>query len=268
MGNPDMLSSDTLPSETGLGAGTVAGLNHAAIRYAIHLNRLQRPAHLVSQAVYDFNRLPLASLRCSLPDYAGSAALADDVQRELAGQGCHLDARYRRSANAETKWLYWSLPGGEALDRRLRHKLYVSPANRTLRQALVLVLRLCDAMGVVSFKLGLDAHGVLRSDKLVIYFTDQPSREAFARELLARAGDLEAHGVPLTRGIGTSGLLSTAEDPLMGELSWRQLISAELVDILLAAGEPARCEPAEAVVGAVCAELGRRGLMQALTTER
>ena len=54
----------------------------------------------------------------------------------------------------------------------------------------------------------------------------------------------------------------------MGELSWRQLISAELVDILLAAGAPARSGPVEAVACDVHAELARRGLTPALATER
>jgi len=252
-------------SDMGLGSDAVARLTLEAIRYAIHLNRLRLPVPAMSQAVYDFNRLPLGGLHHGLA--CGSVALADELQRVLAAEGCDLDAQYQRRVDDQTKWIYWSLPGVDRPGGRLRHKLYVSPAMRALRPALVAVLRLCRARRVAGFKLGLDGHGILRSDKLVVYFPEAGPRAVFARELLARTDGLEAQGVPLTKGVGASGLLSTAEDPLMGDLSWRQLISAELVDILLAAGEPARSEPVESVSRIVCAELGRRGLRQALVAE-
>ena len=162
---------------------------------------------------------------------------------------------------SKSRWIYWEARSGEAQDRRLRHKVYVSPSISALRQAFVVVARLCEAMGVASFKLGLDAHGILRSDKLVVYFTDPELRLMFVREALSSTAGLDAHGVPLTRGVGDSGLLSTAEDPLMGALSWRQLISAELVDILKTEGGRARGVPVEVAIETVGAELARRGLI-------
>lgn len=252
-------------SDTAFGAGKVARLTAEAVRYAILLNRLDVPANLMSQAVYDFNRLPFASLPQSLWWYAGSAALADNVQRDLAAGGCHLDARYQRRLDVESRWIYWETHSGEAQNKRLRHKVYVSPSIRALRETLAVVARLCEAMGVVSFKLGLDAHGILRSDKMVVYFTDPESRQMFVREALSCTEGLDAHGVPLTRGAGASGLLSTAEDPLMGALSWRQLISAELVDILKTERDRGRGASVEVAIETVGAELVRRGLMPALT---
>lgn len=239
-----------------LGPGRVAVLTRQAIGYATHLRRLGVPAHAASQAVYDFNRLPSAPL----PGYVGSIALADAVEADLASEGRRVGERYARTVETETKWLYW-IRRDQAVGGRLRHKLYVSATWRTLRPALALAMRIADEQRAPSFKLGLDAHGVLRSDKLVVYFTEPEARRSFAEEMLRRSDGLEAHGVPLTRPFGDGGLLSSAEDPLLGDLSWRQLISAEVVDIVsgLAAGDTVAD-----TIEQTCRELERRGLMPAL----
>jgi hypothetical protein len=239
------------------GGGRVAALTQQAIGYAAHLRRLDTPARIAAQAIYDFNRLPAAA---PLPGYAGSVALADEVESELAAEGRRIADRYGRSIEAASKWLYW-IRRDQAVGGRLRHKLYVSPTVRSLRPTLALAMRVADDQGVPSFKLGLDAHGVLRSDKLVVYFTEPEARRSFADEFLRQSDGLEAHGVPLTRPFGESGLLSSAEDPLLGDLSWRQLVSAEVVDIV---GRQARTGPVSDTVERTCRELERRGLMPAL----
>lgn len=237
------------------GEGRVAELSRQAIRYAVHLHRLETPADVLSQALYDFNRLPLAEA----PDVADPVALADAVEAELEAGGQPVSARYRRSLEAESRWIYW-MRRDETFGGRLRHKLYVSPTLPALRATLALTRRLADAHGVRSFKLGLDGHGVRRSDKLVVYFPEPDARSRFAEDFLHQAKGLEAHGVPLTRPLDATGLISSAEDPLLGDLSWRQLISVEIVDILVA-WPPG---PVDESAQRVWAELDRRGLMSGL----
>ncbi len=246
---------DTAPWASSRGEGRVAALSRQAIRYAAHLHRLKTPADALSQALYDFNRLPLADAM----DVADPVGLADAVEAELEAGGQPVSARYRRSLEAESRWIYW-MRRDETFGGRLRHKLYVSPALSALRATLALTLRLADAHGVRSFKLGLDGHGVRRSDKLVVYFTEPDGRSRFADAFLRQAEGLEAQGVPLTRPLDATGLLSSAEDPLLGDLSWRQLISAEVVDIVVARPPG----PVDETAQRVWAELDRRGLMSGL----
>ena len=242
-----------------LGSGRVQHLTRQAIVYAAHLSRLNAPARAMSQAVYDFNRLPATPA----PGYAGSVPLADEVEAQLASEGRRVADRFARSVEAESRWLYW-IRRDQPFGGRLRHKLYVSPTVRALPATLALVMRTADDQDTPSFKLGLDLHGVLRSDKLVVYFTEPEARRRFAEDLLRRAQGLDAHGVPLTRPIGDDGLLSSAEDPLLGDLSWRQLISAEIVDIVGGLATPGGILD---VVERTCRELDRRGLLPTLTEQ-
>jgi hypothetical protein len=73
------------------------------------------------------------------------------------------------------------------------------------------------------FKVGRSATGLLRPDKLVVYFRDFEPLEQAARELAIRLSGCAAHGVPFTASLGDDGLLSWGVDPLpeKGALSWR-----------------------------------------------
>ncbi len=250
-------------SETAFGGGRVGALSLQAVRYALHLARLGCSGRLLSQALYEFNRAPTASLARNLPTYTGSEALADQVERELAGEGVRI-ARYERRADGAAKWVYWDLKDAAVgASDRLRHKLYVSPRLAFLPSTLRTVLSLCEALSVPALKLGLDTYGVTRSDKIVVYFAEPKSRARFADALTARTIGVEAQGVPLSRPIGAGGLISSAEDPGLGSLSWRQLVSAELADIVLSRPVE-RGAPFASALREVGVELERRGLMPGL----
>ncbi|MGH7248249.1 MAG: hypothetical protein ACREH9_09110, partial [Pseudomonadota bacterium] len=66
--------------------------------------------------------------------------------------------------------------------------------------------------------------GLLRPDKLVVYFWSFDSLQETARQILTRLGSCPAHGVPFTAGITDDGLLSWGFDPPpdKGALAWRE----------------------------------------------
>jgi hypothetical protein len=71
-------------------------------------------------------------------------------------------------------------------------------------------------------KIGMDAAGLLRPDKIVAYFGSREDLDTAARELANELQGCPAHGVPFTAGIDDDGLLSWGIDPPESErpLSW------------------------------------------------
>src|SRR5262249_3025563 len=90
---------------------------------------------------------------------------------------------------------------------------------------------------------GRDASGLLRPDKLVVYFHQLADLQRTAEEIERRLGGLPAHGVPFTAGISDDGLLSWGSDPPRGHASygrpeqesWRIWVTNRLALALLAA---------------------------------
>jgi hypothetical protein len=128
-------------------------------------------------------------------------------------------------------WLIWSNQkmrsraqmGGTAC------KLYVSPAVDAMPQVFPAVLEVASAQ-VGHFKIGSDAAGLLRPDKMVLYFRDQERLFAVASELASVLKGAAPHGVPFSAEITSDGLLSWGMDPPQSEklLAWQELESWRL----------------------------------------
>jgi hypothetical protein len=90
------------------------------------------------------------------------------------------------------------------------------------------------------FKVGSDVHGLLRPDKIVLYFSEFTDLQETAARLLEELEHCPAHGVPFTAEIGGEGLLSWGIDPPTEQYavawlereSWRQRISNRLASAL------------------------------------
>jgi hypothetical protein len=117
----------------------------------------------------------------------------------------------------------------------------VSPLPEALAESFGAVLEALAAGRASHFKVGADAVGLLRPDKIVAYF---PSFErlAEAAEVVTRRLDgAAAHGVPFTSEIGGAGLISWGVDPAKEEAawgeaeSWRQWLTNRLARALLSA---------------------------------
>jgi len=86
------------------------------------------------------------------------------------------------------------------------------------------VLELLRESPAHHFKVGSDAAGLLRPDKIVIYFWDFESLQETAKQIAARLAGCPAQGVPFSAGLGGDALLSWGIDPQpeKGALAWQE----------------------------------------------
>jgi hypothetical protein len=237
--------------------GTVAEPGHrlgrlslGALRYAAAL-RLE-DAHVLAARLYHYNRMPLT------PEWAARAPDARSVVRflELRGSG-----PWQPATSVGGAWIQWTrrvaAAGGPPT-----HKLYVSPVATALPALFPILLETLERAPVAQFKLGGDAAGLLRPDKLVAYFTDAGALAETADALARRLAGTPAHGVPFTAPIDVDGLLSWGMDPppesrplawLPGE-SWRSWLVRELASGLIGGSD------GPAPVGPALERLRRRGV--------
>jgi hypothetical protein len=92
------------------------------------------------------------------------------------------------------------------------------------------------------FKLGADAAGLLRPDKLVVYLRDADELAAVADRLAGALAGARPHGVPFSAEVAGDGLLSWGGDPApdAGPVgarpeSWRLSVCRRLAEHLVAA---------------------------------
>lgn len=186
-------------------------LSRDALRYAAALPINDCGA--LAGRIYGYNRLPvtprwrrLLSERDAHARYLGIAS---------GGAAARALSRDWVAMPSFPQWLTWG-------DRMLRtrplgsrtYKLYVSPAPECLRSdGFVTIVSALSTTRATQFKVGADAPGLLRADKLVAYFQDfEALGEASARVREQLAG-MDPHGVPFTGGITEDGLLSWGVDP-------------------------------------------------------
>lgn len=223
-----------------LGSGPLAALSVAALRYAQDLP--VEDVERLSWSLYGFNRRPLTPRwRRALPD---SAAVEGHLGIDPGGANRQrLDRGWSRLTM--DGWLSWIRPGRNperTAGSGATYKLYVSPAPESLAQGFGAILEALTAARAFQFKIGPDALGLLRPDKIVAYFPDFDSLARAAEVVRRRLAGAPAQGVPFTSGIDEDGLLSWGVDPprsaassaRMGE-SWRLWLARRLASALVAA---------------------------------
>ncbi|HEX9942429.1 MAG TPA: hypothetical protein VGG03_10460 [Thermoanaerobaculia bacterium] len=229
------------------GSGRIAVLSLAALRAAQALP-VEDPERL-AWTLYTYNRRPLTPRwQRALPDAAA-------VERFLgiAPEGPHR-RRLRGSWEPAPSeyWLSWRFRRrtGTPAPSAVSYKLYVSPLPEVLGEGFGAILDALTAARAYQFKVGSNALGLLRPDKIVAYFSGfEPLAEA-AAVVCRRLAGAPAQGVPFTSEIGGDGLLSWGVDPPRetpaadeGE-SWRLWLARRLAQALLAA-RSATAEAAE-----------------------
>jgi hypothetical protein len=203
-------------------------------------------AQALSRRLYAYNGRPLTP--AWKRQYPSSAAVAQSLGIQPGGPN-------RRRLQAHWMAARTTTPGGGWFAWHARHrrttrrasktsfKLYVSPDPASLPDAFAAIVSLSATLGAVGFKVGKNAHGLLRPDKLVIYYTRLDALAEGADRLRQELGGCPAQGVPFSAAITTDGLLSWGIDPplaaqtplpLMQE-SWRLWITNRLARALLAA---------------------------------
>jgi len=222
-------------------ASRLAELSRSALRYGQAL-AVDDP-FLLSWRLYTYNHRPLT------PRWQRRLPTADAVERYLgiaAGGACRPLLERRWTATGTSPWLSWrARTRGAAEDRRPSGeptwKLYVSPLPETLADGFGAVLEAFAAGRASHFKIGADAAGLLRPDKIVAYFPSFERLAEAAEAVTSRLAGTPAQGVPFTSEIGGEGLVSWGVDPAheqadwgSGE-SWRLWLTHRLARALLSA---------------------------------
>jgi hypothetical protein len=227
--------------------GRIAALSLAALQCAQALPT--DAPRLLSLRLYAYNRLPLTPRwKRLLPDM-------EAVERHLgiAPGGPHrkaLDRAWQRLPEREG-WISWisrAVDSAEGRPDGPTWKLYVSPRPENLAD-FGAVLEALTAARARQFKVGRDAAGLLRADKIVSYFPSFERLAEAAEAVVKRLAGVPVQGVPFTSEIGGGGLLSWGMDPPRSERtwslgeSWRHWLALRLARDLLAARGVEGVEP-------------------------
>ena len=213
-------------ASVGESKGFLGRLAEAALKYAQALD-IDESGKL-SARLYFYNRLPLSPRwRRRFPT---QEAVASYLGIDPGGANRRLlDARWRRMKLAPPSdgWFQWEsrerLPN-DAVERQ-RYKLYVSPHPEHLQEAFHVVVEALAESPAHHFKVGNDAAGVLRPDKIIVYVGSFEALQGVANHLGRRLAGCAAQGVPFSAAFAEdNGLLSWGIDPApeKGTLSWQE----------------------------------------------
>jgi hypothetical protein len=225
--------------------GMLAQLAQEALIYAQALD-LDDSGRL-SARLYFYNRVPLS------PQWKQRFPGQDAVEAHLGiGRGganrLLLKGRWARMklSSSSGGWIQWESRADQPpqVGTQQGYKLYVSPRPEFVQDAFQAVVQVLADSPAHHFKVGNDAAGLLRPDKIVIYFWDFEALQQAAKQIAGRLGGCQAQGIPFTAGISEDdGLLSWGVDPRpeKGALawqereSWRLWVTNRLATALLAA---------------------------------
>ena len=220
----------------------LAALSRRALEYAEALEISDAAA--LSARLYMYNRLPAsARWRRLLPDEAA-------VERHLGILNGALARMVERgwmrlpSGGSASGWIAWrSEHTHYEREPAIVYKLYVSPACSELRAGFEATAEALAQSAAFQWKVGADVFGLLRPDKLVVYFRELADLQEAAARIVEKLEGCPAHGVPFTAEVAGRGLLSWGIDPAAEEHtvpwlereSWRLRISNRLACALLLA---------------------------------
>ena len=223
--------------------GVLARLAQEALEYAqaLEVDELC----LLSGRLYCYNHVPLSPLwERRLP---GRAFIVRYLDLENGGANRRfLDHSWKETKTSSLDtWFRWEPRCIRALKKELRrtYKLYLSPRPEFVREAFRALIHVLADVPVHHFKIANDAVGLLRPDKIVIYFSNFENLHEAATRIAKRLSGCPVQGVPFTAGISQDGLLSWGIDPAptndavtFGKLtSWRLWATDRLATALLVA---------------------------------
>lgn len=222
--------------------GPLARLARAALDHARALGL--KDAIRVSAKLYGYNRYPLS------PRLARTLPTPDALARHLGLEGGPLGKSLERwfvevpLGDESLAWRAWA--PRRAAPRHgaapVTYKLYVSPGWSATADAFASTVDAIAGTGALQLKMGRDLAGVLRPDKLVVYFTSFDDLGEAAERVRSALTTCPAQGVPFTADAGCAGLLSWGLDPPRQEAavpwqereSWRWWVTSRLAAALLA----------------------------------
>ena len=222
--------------------GYLGDLSLEALRYGQRLKLDDGDA--LAARLYGYGGIPITpAWDRRLPD-STSVLTFLGVRPGTALQGRLASQFSRVPEQSAAGWIAWTRPGRRGLGpQEPSYKLYVSPAPDDLPRVFAEVVDVLAQHEHLQFKVGASALGVLRADKLVIYFRDDESLGLVATALTARLGFARPQGVPFSSEVALGGLLSWGMDPpgsaralsWQGTDSWRLWIVRRLAAAMIAA---------------------------------
>lgn len=181
----------------------------------------ERDLPKLAALLYFYNRLPVTKKwRELIPDEEAAlrfVGLKPD-QEWAARHG--LEQTTNHALRTNPYWSFWEVAHSHSSNfGRRSFKLYISPMPEDLASLVGLVIDLVGVSGAHALKIGKTAEGLLRPDKLMIYFSNLEDTIEFAEKILGNAVIHHSQGVPFTYPVGDSGLLSIGFDP-PASVSW------------------------------------------------
>jgi hypothetical protein len=225
-------------------APAISNLTQDALEYAQTLDLTD--SNMLSARLYAYNRVPLsARWKRLFPD-------RDSVERWLGIEPggelwTWLRDRWERLPVADENegWFQWTSAVKKPFprDTKTGYKLYVSPTPEATRDAFRVVVESLVESEARHFKVGDDAYGILRPDKIVIYFRSFEALQETGQLISAGLPDCPAQGVPFTASLEGSSLLSWGVDPprqtgvpvWQQRESWRLWITNRISSAMVAA---------------------------------
>jgi hypothetical protein len=203
-------------------------LSTAALCYAQAL-RLKDELQL-SRRLYTYNCAPVTHFwRKRFPDH-------DAVIQFLSTDSTEEQPELFLSKNGG--WLTWQARNWQSPEDQPRYKLYLSPQIVALQECWQRAFPIFKESNVVGLKIGADAHGLLRPDKIVAHFESQEALMITANQLREELAGFPCQGVPFAAKLDKSGLLSWGVDlPSTNHESWRSWITHRLAASIIAASE-------------------------------
>ena len=191
------LSMHALTSAMQLGAASVA-------TYARYLYRYNTaPASPSWRRTYPTRESVLDQLRTPVVPWA-----ANEIERSWT----LID-----DADTSVRWWIWTHASCSIhpadFSGMATWKLYVSPTCDSVRDAFHAVVSMLADVDVLAVKVGRDLPGLLRPDKMIVYFARREHLEGAAARLRAALDHLPAQGVPFTAPLTDDGMLSWGIDP-------------------------------------------------------
>jgi hypothetical protein len=236
--------------------GRIAQLSHTILRRAQALPLCD--VRKLCAWIYASGAVPVGPGARQLRDWP---AVARFVGLDEGGRGSDGLAHHYHRATVKG-WSTWQRRDGSLRylkgdGRHRAYKLYISPRPAALRPVFAHVVDCVIELGAPAFKLGCDAFGLHRPDKLIVYFDAIEQLQALARVLDKRLEGHPAQGVPFTAALGETGMLSWGVDPprqqrtlgWSGSESWRIWLAARLARGI----RRAQAAPVDGVEPWVCA---------------
>lgn len=196
--------------EAAMPAGCIAALSNRALQYAERL-AVANVGEL-SEQLYSYNRIPVSPRwlrrfphRTAVSSYLG-------LDRDPVATLLHT-SWIEITTQAYGRWSVWQSRRNAAPIGGAIYKLYVSAACTTMGYAMGSAVEAASRFRAFQWKVGADIQGLLRPDKLILYFVDFDDLRTAAGYLLQELKGCSSHGVPFTAELESDGLLSWGIDP-------------------------------------------------------